>query len=203
MFINGSELNEHSLQMTSKDASYHLSIHLTKRFQRTRFFRNQPIRNKNSLWQPCLLTNWNLISNVYKGPYNQISIPLAKQLQRRFFRNQPIRNKNCLWRPCLITDRDEMSNLYRGPAIDASYQVSVHLAKCFQRFLKIGQSETRIAYSGHVCSRIGTKWAIFIEDIPRMLPTRFRFIWQSGLRGEDFLEINQSETIIVCGGHIC
>jgi hypothetical protein len=53
----------------------------------------------------------------------------------------------------LLTDRDEMSNLYRGPAIDASYQVSVHLAKRFQRrrFLKIGQSETRIAYGGHVC----------------------------------------------------
>ena len=26
-------------------------------------------------------------------------------------------------------DRDKMSNLYRGPSIDASYQVSVHLAK--------------------------------------------------------------------------
>jgi hypothetical protein len=45
-----------------------------------------------------------------------------------------------------------MSNLYRGPSIDASYQVSVHLAKQFKRrFLKIGQSETRIAYGGHVC----------------------------------------------------
>jgi hypothetical protein len=46
-----------------------------------------------------------------------------------------------------------MSNLYKGPAKDASYQVSVHLAQRFQRrrFLKIGQSETRIAYSGHVC----------------------------------------------------
>jgi hypothetical protein len=30
-------------------------------------------------------------------------------------------------------DRDEMSNLYRGSPIDASYQVSVHLAKRFQR----------------------------------------------------------------------
>ena len=76
-----------------------------------------------------------------------------------FFRNQPIRNKNCLWWPCLLTDRDEMSNLYRGPAIDAYYQVSVHLAKCFQRrrFKNIGQSETRIAYCGHVCLRIETK----------------------------------------------
>jgi molybdenum cofactor biosynthesis enzyme MoaA len=26
-----------------------------------------------------------------------------------------------------------MSNLYRGPSIDASYQVSIHLAKGFQR----------------------------------------------------------------------
>jgi hypothetical protein len=31
-----------------------------------------------------------------------------------------------------------------------------------------------------------------------MLPTKFRFICQSGFRGEDFLEINQSETRIVC-----
>jgi hypothetical protein len=46
-----------------------------------------------------------------------------------------------------------MSNLYRGHDTDASYQVSVHLAKWFQRrkFLKTGQSETRIAYGGHVC----------------------------------------------------
>jgi hypothetical protein len=44
-------------------------------------------------------------------------------------------------------------NLYRGPSIDASYQISVHLAKRFQRrrFKKIGQSETRIVCGGHVC----------------------------------------------------
>ena len=33
----------------------------------------------------------------------------------------------------MITDRGEMSDLYRGPTIYASYQVSVHLAKGFQR----------------------------------------------------------------------
>jgi hypothetical protein len=32
---------------------------------------------------------------------------------------------------------------------------------------------------------------------------QFRFIWPSGFRGEDFLEINQSETRIACGGHVC
>jgi hypothetical protein len=31
-----------------------------------------------------------------------------------------------------------------------------------------------------------------------MHPIKFPFIWQSGFRGEDFLEINQSETRIVC-----
>jgi hypothetical protein len=30
-------------------------------------------------------------------------------------------------------NRDKMSNLYRGSSIYASYQVSVHLAKGFQR----------------------------------------------------------------------
>jgi hypothetical protein len=33
-------------------------------------------------------------------------------------------------------DRDKKSNLYRRPSIDDSYQVSVHLAKEFQRRLK-------------------------------------------------------------------
>jgi hypothetical protein len=87
--------------------------------------------------------------------FYQVSVHSGKRFQRKkiFFRNQPIRNKNGLWWPCLLTDRDEMSNLYRGSSIAASYQVSVHLAKWFQRrrFFKIGQSETRIACGGHVC----------------------------------------------------
>jgi hypothetical protein len=70
-------------------------------------------------------------------------------------------------------------------------------------FLEINQSETRISCGGHVCWRIGTKLVEFIEDLPRMLPTKFRFIWPSVFRGEDFLEINQSETRIACGGHVC
>jgi hypothetical protein len=42
------------------------------------------------------------------------------------------------------------------------------LAKKFQgrRFLEIDQSETRIAYGGHVCQWIGTKLSIFIENLP-------------------------------------
>jgi hypothetical protein len=36
-----------------------------------------------------------------------------------------------------------------------------------------------------------------------MLPTKFRFIWLGSFRGEDFLDIDQSETRIACGGHVC
>ena len=80
------------------------------------------------------------MSNIYREPSidasYQVSVHLAERFQRRFFRNQPIRNKNGLWWPCLLMDRDEMSNLYRGHSIDASYLVSVHLAKGFQRRIK-------------------------------------------------------------------
>jgi hypothetical protein len=37
----------------------------------------------------------------------------------------------------------------------------------------------------------------------KVLPTKFLFIWPSGFRGEYVFEINQSETRIACGGHIC
>ena len=113
----------------SKDASYQVTV---------LFFRNQPIRNKNCLWWRCLSTDRDKICNLYRGSSidasYQVTVHLAKWFQRRiFFRDQPIRYKNCLWRSCLFTDWEEMSNLYRGPAIDASYQVTVHLAKWFQR----------------------------------------------------------------------
>ena len=119
----------------SIDASYHVSVNLAKLLK---IFRNRPIRNKNCLWWSCLLMDLDKMSNLYRGPSidasYQVSIHLTKRFpRRRFFRNQPIRNKNCLWWPCLLTDRDELSSLYRGLSIDASCQVSVHLAKRFQR----------------------------------------------------------------------
>jgi hypothetical protein len=36
-----------------------------------------------------------------------------------------------------------------------------------------------------------------------MLPTKFRITWPCGFREEDFLEIDQSEIGIACGGHVC
>ena len=127
-------------------------------FNKGRFCLNRPIRNKNCLWRPCLLMDQDKISNLYRessiDATYQMSVHLGKRFQRRrFFRNQPIRNKNGLWWPCLLTDRDEMSNLYRGPPIDASYQVSVHLAKWFQRrrFFRYQPIRNKNCLWRHVC----------------------------------------------------
>ena len=49
------------------DASYQDSVHMAKQFQRRNFFRNRPIRNKNCMWWPCLLTDWDEISNLHRG----------------------------------------------------------------------------------------------------------------------------------------
>ena len=73
----------------SIDASYQVSLHLVQWFQRRRFFRNRPIRNKNCLWWPCLLMDWDKMSNLYRGPSidasYQIPVNLGKWFQRRRF----------------------------------------------------------------------------------------------------------------------
>jgi hypothetical protein len=53
------------------------------------FFKIEPIRNKNCLWQPCLLTDRDEMSNLYRGPSidasYQVLVHLAKWFRRRRF----------------------------------------------------------------------------------------------------------------------
>ena len=69
------------------DASYQVSVHIAKQFQRRRFFRNQPIKNKNCMWWPCLLTDQDEMSNLHRGhsidDSYQVSVHLAEGFQRR------------------------------------------------------------------------------------------------------------------------
>jgi hypothetical protein len=55
----------------------------------------------------------------------------------------------------------------------------------------------------HLGFPIGIKNIYFVEDLPMIIPVQFGFNCPSGFREEDFLEINQSETIIAFGGHVC
>jgi hypothetical protein len=52
-------------------------------------FRNRPIKNKNCLWWPCLLTNRDEMSKVYReasiDAFYRISVHLAMRYQRRRF----------------------------------------------------------------------------------------------------------------------
>jgi hypothetical protein len=72
------------------DASYQVSLHLARQFQRRNFYRYQPIRNKNCLWWPCLLIDRDEMSNLHRGhsidASCHVSVNLAKQFQRRRFK---------------------------------------------------------------------------------------------------------------------
>ena len=72
----------------SIDAFYQFSDHLAMRFQKEKNFKNQPIKNKNRLWWPCLLMDRDGMSNLYRGPSidasYQVSDHLAMRFQRRF-----------------------------------------------------------------------------------------------------------------------
>jgi hypothetical protein len=69
-----------------------IRIHLARQFQR-RCFRNQPIRNKNDLWWPCLLLDRDEMSKLYREPSKdasyQVSIHLATW--------QPYISNSCFW----------------------------------------------------------------------------------------------------------
>ena len=84
--------------------------------------------------EPMSFTFYSALGNLIQTEHSICSAHLAKQFQRRrLLEIGQSEKNNCLWRPCLSTDRDEMCNLYRRPSIVASYQVSVHLAKQFEK----------------------------------------------------------------------
>ena len=86
MIVNGSGQNKQYLQRTfhrcylQSFISFGYSVSEEKTF-----------RNKNRQWQPCLLTNWDNMSNLHRGPSMdtsyQVLVHLAKRFQRTIFKN--------------------------------------------------------------------------------------------------------------------
>ena len=97
-----------------------------------------------------------------------------------------------------------MSNLYRGPSKDASCQVSIQFAKRPQRrtLKKINQSETRIVLWRPclLTDQDETNNLYRGPAIDASYQVSVHFAKQLQRR---FLEIDQPETRIACGGHAC
>jgi hypothetical protein len=92
-----------------------------------------------------------------------------------------------------------MSNLYRRPPIDASYQVSVHLAKRFQRrsILKISQSEKESSVVAMFVNGSGQNEQLYrAPSIDGSYQVSVH--WPSGFREEDFKKLaNQRQELPV------
>ena len=94
------------------DAFYQDLIHFGKAASEEKIFKNRPIRNKNCLWRPCLLTDRDKMSNHYRGPsidaFYQVSVQLALRYQRRRLKCEKLtddgrrtpsdgKSSHCLW----------------------------------------------------------------------------------------------------------
>jgi hypothetical protein len=86
----------------SIDASYQVSIHLAKRYPEEKNLKNQPIRNKNRLWRPCLLTDRDGMSNLYRRPSIYSSYQVSDHLDKWFQRRFCICNTNSDWVPRIL-----------------------------------------------------------------------------------------------------
>ena len=138
MFVNGSELNEQSLQRTLQGCfppnfdSFGQAVTEEKILQQSTnqkeelpvaaMFVNKSGQNEQSLQRTC--------HRCFLPSCSSFGSAVSEE---KIKKNLLIRNKNCLWWPCLLMDRDKMSNLQRRPSIDASYQVLLHLVEGFQR----------------------------------------------------------------------
>ena len=95
----------------------------------------------------------------------------------------------------MLTDQNEMSSHHRGPSIDASFLVSVHSEEKIFRNRSIRNKNCllmdRDEMSNHYRGPpIGASYQVSVHLVKQF-------------QGRRFLEIDQSETIIVCGGHVC
>ena len=119
--------------------------------------------------------------------------------EEKIFSNSPIRNNNRPWWPCLLMEYER--NKY-------SLQRTSH--RCFlPSFGSFGQavSEEKNFKNQPIRNKNCLWWSCLsmdrdgmsnlIEDLPQMLPTKFRFIWLSGFREDFKKQTNQKQELPV------
>jgi hypothetical protein len=112
IFVNGSGQNVQCLERTAHRCFLPSFGSFGQTVSEGKILKNRPIRNKNCLWQPCLLMDRDEMGNLYRGPSidasYQVSVHLAEGFQRRILkcekltddrRRTPNDNKSshCLW----------------------------------------------------------------------------------------------------------
>jgi hypothetical protein len=88
IFVNGLGRNEQSQQRISHRCFLPNFGSFGQTVSEEKNFKNQPIRNKNRLWRPCLLTDLDEMSNLYRGPSIDASYQVLNNLAKRFQRRR-------------------------------------------------------------------------------------------------------------------
>ena len=151
------------------------------------------------------------MNSLYRGPAidasYQVSVHLAERFQRRRFKKSANQKQDLPMVAMFVSgselNEQSLQRTFQGcflPSFD-SFGKAVLEETISQK--STDQKQELPVVAMFVKGSEINKLSIFIEDLPRMLPTKFRLIWPRGYRGEDFLEINQSETRIACVLHVC
>ena len=106
MFVNGSGRNEQSIQRTFHRCFLPSFSSFGQAVSEEKIKKNWSIRNKNCLWRPCLLMDWDEMSILYRGPSIDASYPVSVHLAEGFQRHISVIQFRYLYRDNCILNTD-------------------------------------------------------------------------------------------------
>ena len=80
------------------DASYQVLVYLAKLCQSRRFLEIDQSEKRICLWRPCLFTDWDKMSNLYKRTFHRCFLPsfgsFGHAVSEEIFRNRPMKQES-------------------------------------------------------------------------------------------------------------
>ena len=189
MFVNGSGQNEQSQQRTFHRCFLPCFGSFGQAVSEEKNLKNQPIRNKSRLWRPCLLTDWDEMSNILTEDLQQMLPTKFRFIWPNGFRREESKKSTNQKQESPVvamfvngSGRNEQSSqrtLYRCflPSF-ISFGQAVSEEKLFQKLTNKKQELPMTAMFVNGSKRN--------EQFPQILLTTFRSIWLSCFRVEDF-----------------